>query len=120
MLLCMKLKELRLKNNLTQEQLSRKLNVATHTYIYYETGKKCPSIARLTQIAEIFNVSISFLMDDQNEEVQSTQGKLGAKQLIEEISGLFARRELSEAEKDTVMEALQEAYRVAKEKNKQT
>jgi len=115
-----RLKELRLQNNLSQEKLARKLDIATRTYIYYETGKKYPSVALLTRMAEFFKVSISFLMDEQNN-AQAHEGKFGilrAKQLVEEISGLFAGGELSETDKDAVMEALQEVYWEAKKKNK--
>ena len=118
-----KLKELRLQNNLTQEKLARKLGVVTRTYIYYETGKKNPSIDLLTRIAQCFNVSISFLVDEQSESIADTQTQdskcenLGAKQLVEQISNLFTGEALSETEKDAVMEALKEAYWTAKKKN---
>ena len=121
-----KLKELRLRNDLTQEQLARKLDITRRTYIYYETGRKYPSVDLLTRISKFFNVSISFLIDEQNESIADAQAQedicvnLRAKQLVKEISGLFAGGELSETEKDAVMEALKEAYWVAKKKNKQT
>ena len=113
-----KLKELRLQNNLSQEKLARKLDIVTRTYIFYETGQKFPSIDLLSRIARVFKVNISLLIDEQGEySVQVQKGgheNLGAKQLVEQISGLFAGNELSETEKDNVMEALQEAYRSAK------
>ena len=119
-----RLKELRLRNNLSQEKLARKLDITRRTYIYYETGQRYPSIDLLTRIATIFKVSISFLMDEQNESIttiQAQEGKFGnlrAEQLVEEISSLFVGGELSETDKDAVMEALQEAYWEAKKKNK--
>ena len=112
-----KLKELRLQNGLSQEQLSRKLDIATRTYVYYEKGQRNPPIELLTQMADIFNVSISFLMDEQGKEQGCRCGKLGTNELVEIISALFASGELSEAEKDAVMKALQEAYWAAKKKN---
>jgi len=63
-------------------------------------------------------------MDEQNESIttiQAQEGKFGnlrAEQLVEEISSLFVGGELSETDKDAVMEALQEAYWEAKKKNK--
>ena len=110
-----KLRELRLQNDLSQEMLSRKLGIATRTVVMYEKGKSQPSIDMLTRMAELFNVSVSFLLDEQDEQKQERKyGKLGAQQLIEEISNLFAEGELSEAEKDAVMEKVQEAYWKAK------
>ena len=69
-----KLKELRLQHNLSQEKLSKKLDIATRTYIYYETGEKFPSIKLLTQIAKIFKVSITFHIDEQGEYTVEIQG----------------------------------------------
>ena len=116
------LKELRLKNDLTQEQLARKLDIVTRTYIYYETGKKFPSLDLLTRITKYFKVTISFTINEHGEYIALTQEtnreSIGAKQLIEEFSSLFENGELSEAEKDTVFKALHEAYKAAKKKNK--
>jgi len=113
-----KLKELRLQNNLSQEKLARKLDIATGTYLFYEKGKRYPPVKLLAQMAEILNVSISFLVDEQNE-AQAQEGnlrKVETMQLVEEISGRLAGNELSETEKDAAMEALQEAYQKAKNK----
>ena len=118
MSLSAKLKELRLQNGLSQEQLSRKLDVATRTYVYYEKGQRNPPIELLTQMANIFRVRVSFLIDEQNEAQKCNCGKLGVNQLVEIINGLFAGGELSEMEKDSVMESIQEAYWTAKKKNK--
>ena len=113
-----RLKELRLQNNLSQSQLSRNLDMATRTYIYYEKGQRYPSVKLVAKLADYFNVSKSFLMDGQ-EEGQAQGSKLGAKQLVEAINDLFAGSELSESEKEAVMMAVQEAYQKAKEKNDQ-
>jgi len=75
-----KLKELRLQNNLSQEKVSRKLDIATRTYVYYETGQKFPSIDLLTQIAKVFNVSISFHIDAQGEYTVEIQRDITAKE----------------------------------------
>jgi len=74
------LKELRLRNNLSQEKMSRKLDIVTSTYIYYETGKRLPSIDLLTRIAKIFKVSISFLINEQGEYTVEIQGDITAKE----------------------------------------
>jgi len=119
-----KLKELRLQNNLSQEKLAKELDTTRRTYIYYETGQKNPSGELLSRVAKFFKVDISFLMDEQNESIaneqtqKSIRGILKANQLVDEISGLFEGEELSETEKDTVMEALQGAYWNAKKKNR--
>ena len=116
-----RLKELRLQNNLSQERLAIKLNIATRTYIYYETGKKFPSVKLLTRMAEFFDVSISFLMGEQGEYIaqdqEITNDKFGVKQLVEEISCLFSGSKLSEIEKYALMKELYEACEKVKKKN---
>jgi len=115
-----KLKELRLQNNLSQEQLSRRLDITTRPYIDYEKGKKYPPVETLLRMAKFFGVSVSYLVDEQSELSVSEQtqvqkyGTLRASQLVEEISGMFASGELSEMDKNSIMTALQEAYRVSK------
>ena len=105
-----KLKELRLQNNLSQEQLARKFGITTGTYLFYETGKRYPSVKMLAQMAEFFEMSISSLFDEH----------LSVEKVFGEIHYLFTNGELCESEKDAVMEALQKAYQKAKKKNKQT
>ena len=116
-----KLKELRLQNNLSQEKLAIKLDIATSTYIHYEKGHVYPSVEILIRIAKIFNVSTDFLLDEQYD-VQTQDDKrynLEAKQLVNGIRGLFARSELSEEEKDALFDALQEILDSEKEKRRE-
>ena len=61
------LKELRLKNDLTQEQLARKLEMVTRTYIYYETGQKFPSMDLIARITKFYKVSISITINEHGE-----------------------------------------------------
>ena len=120
-----RIRELRLQNNLSQEQIARELDIATRTYIRYEKGKNYPSEELLAQMATLFKVDKPFLMDEQNESIHTApmqrgkRGKLSAKQFIEEISVFFESGELSETEKDELMEAVQSAYWKAKKKNRQ-
>jgi len=124
MLFSDKLKELRLQNNLTQEQLARRLDITRRTYIYYETGKKYPSVKLLASVAEFFNVSISFLVDEQKETTAQEQvvnpKKLEANQLVKEIVGLLSGGELSEIEKDALMKELQEVCEKVKQQKSDT
>jgi len=104
-----RLKELRLQNSLTQEQLAIKLDVGTRTYLYYETGKRLPPVELIIEMAKLFNVSADFLLDvpsicsDRNR-----HEKLGVEQLIEEIRVLFVENELTELDKEIVKKALQD------------
>lgn len=56
-----RLKELRLKRNLTQKEMAEKLNVQRSTYSWYESGR-IPNMETLREIAQIFGVSVDYLL----------------------------------------------------------
>lgn len=60
-----KIKELRINNNLTQEQLAEKLFVKSGVLSKWETSKDIPSIDNLKMLSEIFNVSLDYLISDE-------------------------------------------------------
>lgn len=57
-----RLKELRKLNNLTQRQISLKLGITERNYQRYETGEGLPKLSTLIELANIFNVSLDFLV----------------------------------------------------------
>jgi transcriptional regulator with XRE-family HTH domain len=56
-----KLKQLRKKKKLTQNELAEVLDLDQSSISYYERGKKVPEIQTLEKIASFFNVSIDDL-----------------------------------------------------------
>ena len=52
------IKELRKKKNMTQDELAEKLNVTRQAVSNWENGKTQPDIETLTQLAEVFDVSV--------------------------------------------------------------
>lgn len=62
------LKTLRLKNGLTQAQLSTKLGVTKSVISAYETGLRLPSYDILIAIAKIFRVSTDYLLGLENKQ----------------------------------------------------
>lgn len=56
------LKTLRSEKGLTQEELSKILNINRATYAHYETGRREPDAQTLKSFAEYFNVSLDYLM----------------------------------------------------------
>jgi transcriptional regulator with XRE-family HTH domain len=56
------LKELRKRENLTQESVSDLLNTDRSNIANYESGKRLPPISSLIKIAEFFHVSLDFLV----------------------------------------------------------
>ena len=50
------------KLGLTQGQVASRIFLTTPTYNAYEMGKRCPTPWTLNQLADIFNVSVDWLM----------------------------------------------------------
>ena len=57
-----RLKELRRLNNLTQKDVSLKLGVTTRSYQKMEASEYNPKLSNLIALADIFNVSLDFLV----------------------------------------------------------
>ncbi len=58
----MRIKEMRIKNCISQAELGRIVGVERSTICQYETGKRKPDIDSLNKMAEYFNVSVDFLI----------------------------------------------------------
>ena len=54
--------ELRKKNNMTQLELAEKLNYSDKTVSKWEKGENSPDITFLVEIANIFGVSLDYLV----------------------------------------------------------
>ena len=59
-----KLKKLRLSNNLTQSQLAEILETTKQAISAYESGKIAPSLNSLIILSENFNISLDYLVFD--------------------------------------------------------
>jgi putative transcriptional regulator len=53
-----KIKELRARDNLTQEDLAKKVNVRRETIVFLEKGKYNPSLKLAYDISRIFKLNI--------------------------------------------------------------
>lgn len=73
------LKKLRNNQKLTQQELAIKLKVAPSTIGMYESGKRMPDADVLNKIADIFNVSIDYLLGRDNESTQKKTISLNEK-----------------------------------------
>lgn len=62
--LAQNLRTLRVANNLTQEQISTKLNIQRQTYCNYENGNRIPSLEILLEISRVFHISLDLLVDN--------------------------------------------------------
>lgn len=57
-----KIKELRIKNNLTQTDLGEKIYLSRTTISKYEQGKMEPNIDTIIELSNIFKISIDELL----------------------------------------------------------
>lgn len=58
-----KLKELREKNNLTQDDVSQELNISRQTVSNWETGKSLPDLNTTICLCKFYDISINELLD---------------------------------------------------------
>ncbi len=56
------LKKVRKEHKLTQQDIANVLGIDRSTYTFYETGKTNPSINTIYKLAEIYNVTIGYLL----------------------------------------------------------
>lgn len=61
-----RLAELRKKQDLSQNELAKKLNISKSTLAMYETDKRQPNFETQTKIADFFEVSVDYLLGRQN------------------------------------------------------
>jgi len=61
-MLSKRLKALRQENNLLQKDIAKKLNISTSAYGFYEQGKRTPDLETVLKLAEIFDVTIDYLL----------------------------------------------------------
>lgn len=61
-----RLKELRLKYNYTQKEISTLLNISLNSYSLYELGKREIPIIILIKLSRIYNTSIDYIVGETN------------------------------------------------------
>ena len=120
-----KVKSLRKEKGLSQSGLAEAAGVSLRTIQSYEAGKSYPKQRDIYQkLAGILDCEQNYLMTEEDgfmTDAASRYGSRGARQakeLLSEVSGLFAGGELAEDDMDEMMRAIQEAYWIAKEKNR--
>ena len=82
-----RLKEERKKAGLTQEEIAKYLGITRPAYTQYETDKTVPSLETVGKLADLYKISVDYLM-----------GRLNAKETIIQSfkAGLKAGDELGE------------------------
>ena len=112
-----KLKNVRKKRNMTQQELAKATGVSKRTIQFYENNKRYPRKRKFYyQIAEIFDVDVNcFLNDDEEFLLESGEqfgrrGQIQAQQVLEQASALFAGGELSEEDQIIFLNEIQQLY----------
>ena len=121
-----KVRLLRNEKELSQTELGKMCGLSLRTIRNYEVDGRYPKQREVyAKLAAALGCEVNFLLSEDEElelQAQQTYGYKGARQaeeLVADISALFAGSELSEHDKDAVMRALQDAYWMAKERNKE-
>lgn len=120
-----RLKEKRLAAGLTQVALAEKAGVTSRTIQNYELGTRKPVQLEVVQrIAQSLGTTTEYLLGSGGMYVAEAHEKGGAKaardieDLVGEVTGLFAGGKLSDDALEGAMKALNDAYWLAKEKNR--
>ena len=120
-----RLKEKRHEANLTQAELAKKAGVSTRTIQNYELGSRKPcKMEAVQKIADALSTTTEYLLGSSGIMVAEAHEKGGSKaardidELVSEVTGMFAGGSLSEEALEGAMKALNDAYWIAKEKNK--
>ena len=119
-----RLKKYREEKGLTQAQLSELAGITTRQIQNYEGGKARPRLDAAEKIAMALNITTDELLGNADMLVAQAAEKYGARgakqaqQLTDELTGLFTGGDLAEEDMELMMKAIQDAYWIAKEKNK--
>lgn len=120
-----RLRETRTRANLTQAELARLAGVTARTIQNYELGARRPGNMLVVQkLADCLGTTTEYLLGSRGMLVAQAQERGGARaareidELVGEVAGLFAGGRLSEEAMDGAMRALNEAYWIARNKNK--
>ncbi|WP_099320224.1 helix-turn-helix domain-containing protein [Anaerococcus sp. Marseille-P3625] len=120
-----KLRDLREAKNMTQEELAKYCNVSLKTISRYESGQSKPRYRKTYDaLAEALDTSHDYLVTDEDDfilrayERYGAKGARDAKELVNGVIGLMAGGELPEKDKKAILDAISEAYYIAKNENK--
>lgn len=120
-----KVKNERNRLGLNQDELAKKIGVTRRVISSYENDSSRPrGTERYKKLAEALGVNINYLLSEDEAfiaDVEDNYGHRGAKQakeLLAEVTGLFAGGEMADDDMREMVDAIQEAYLIAKKNNK--
>ena len=120
-----KLKDLRTEKNLTQEELAKKSGISIKSISRYELGETLPRTKKYYEkIANALDVDTDYFLSQEANFFINARKEFGykgakdAEELVNGIIGLMAGGELPDEDKATILDAMQEAFYMAKLENK--
>lgn len=120
-----KVKNERNRLGLNQDELAKKIGVTRRVISSYENDSSRPrGTERYKKLAEALGININYLLSEDEAfiaDVEDNYGHRGAKQakeLLAEVTGLFAGGEMADEDMREMVDAIQEAYLIAKKNNK--
>ena len=120
-----KLRDLREAKNLTQEELAKLCNVSLKTISRYESGQSKPRYRKTYDaLAEALDSSHDYLVTDEEDFILSARERYGnaaardAEEMVQGVIGLMAGGDLPEKDKKAILDAISEAYYIARNENK--
>ncbi len=120
-----KLKKLRTEKNLTQEDLSKKSGISIKSISRYELGETIPRSGKYYEkLANALEVDTDYLFSQETNFLLNARKEFGykgskdAEEIVNGMIGLMAGGELPEEDKETILNAVQEAFYMAKIENK--
>lgn len=120
-----KLRDLREAKNLTQQELADQVGVSLKTISRYETNESHPRYREIyDKLAEVLDTTHDYLVTDEDDfvlnarELYGSKGANDAREMVDGVIGLMAGGEVPEEDKKTILDAIQEAYYMAKTENK--
>ncbi|QYA42103.1 helix-turn-helix domain-containing protein [Macrococcoides bohemicum] len=103
---------LRNRRGWTQQQLADKVGVSKQSVSNWETGEKLPRMGKLEELAKIFNVTVSYIVDgksDLEKENIDIVKNLESKGIIINFSDFEGFEKLSDEEKLDFQKRIEEA-----------
>ncbi|MBM4762747.1 helix-turn-helix transcriptional regulator [Bacillus sp. B15-48] len=123
-----RLKKLRLDKKLTQQDVADKLGITRQAYGYYENekSKREPDHATTQKLAEMFEVTTDYLLKgsssstflDKDEKDIAKRLEEFRKDLSKQDGLLFSGEPMSEEAKESLLEAMEYAFRQTQRINK--
>lgn len=113
-----RLKKLRKEFNLTQKELGEKVNLAESTISHYENKIRTPDSAKLEEFANLFDVSVDYLLCRTNsrKEIISDPTDAELEEFIQKSNVKFNGAPLDEDDKEDILNFLKMVNRRKKTK----